>query len=260
LRAARPLLLALAALLIAAAPASSERVQEGDLLGSFNADLRPGALPRTELAPVAVRVAGDFWTTSGNLDDLPQLRRITVGINRQGRLFDRGLPTCRIGQIQPSNEREAQRKCGDAIVGSGHVRLQVRIPGQLPFLVRAKLLAFNGPHRDGRKLILAQAYAHNPPGSFVLTFQVRQKPGLFGTVLSTTLPADAREWAYLTHFDMTLNRRYEYRGQSLAYVSAACGAPAGFDSALFPFARATYAFATGETLSLSVARTCRVAG
>lgn len=80
-------------------------------------------------------------------------------------------------------------------------------------------------------------------------------------MLTTNLPAAARDWAYLTHFDMTLHRRCRcrYRGRERAYVSAACRAPAGFDSALIPFACATYDFATGESLALSVARTCRVA-
>lgn len=51
-----------------------------------------------------------------------------------------------------------------------------------------------------------------------------------------------------------------------SYVSAACTAPAGFDSALFPFAKATDAFGTGQQLSItgqqlsmSVARTSHVA-
>lgn len=89
------------------------------------ARLLPLALPRSAPAPVSVRVAGDFWTASGGLDALPQLRRISVAINRQGRLFDRGLPSCRVRRIQPATEGEARRRCRGAIVGGGHVRLQI---------------------------------------------------------------------------------------------------------------------------------------
>lgn len=233
---------------------------EGDLVVTFDTDLNPSLLPRDAPVPVGVGVAGSFRSASGDTDHLPQLRRIEVAINRQGRLFDRGLPVCRARSIQPASEVNAREVCGDAIIGQGHIVVQVRIPGQLPFLVHTRLLAFNGPRHNGRKLILAQAYARNPPGAFILTFKVSQRKGAFGTVLSTTLPPETRDWAYLTHFDMHLRRLYDYRGRKRSFVSAACQAPAGFDSAIFPFARATYSFANGQRLSLSQAATCRVAG
>lgn len=231
---------------------------EGDLVTRFDGDLSPATLPRATPVPVSVRVAGGVATTSGDPEALPQLQRITVGINRNGKLFDRGLPVCRAGQIQSASEAGARAACGGSIIGSGHVIVQVRIPGQSIFLVHARLLAFNGPRRDGRKLILAQAYGRDPPGAFILTFNVTRRSGTFGTVLSTTLPPPTRKWAYLTHFDMTLHRVYEYHGVRHSYVSAACAAPSGFSSVLFPFAKATYAFATGQRLTMSVARTCRV--
>ena len=78
--------------------------------------------------------------------------------------------------------------------------------------------------------------------------------------MSTTLPDTAQGWAYLTHFDMTLRRLYSYRGARHSYVSAACTAPAGFASAFFPFAKATYGFDDGSRLITSVARRCEVRG
>ena len=244
--------------LCVAAPVLAETNQEGDLRVSFDSGLHPSRLPRRAPAPVAVRVAGNFQELSGDATALPQLQRIVVAINRQGKLFDRGLPTCDVAAIQPASEAAAARECGDAIVGSGHVRLQVRIPTQPPFQVSAKLLAFNGPRSHGRKLILAQAYARTPPGAFVLEFRVSRRKGVFGTVLSTTLPRAARRWAYLTHFDMTLHRTYTYGGKRRSYVSAACSAPARFHTALFPLARATYTFGDGQVLAVPLARTCRV--
>lgn len=252
------LIAATAAVLCLGIPAQAERNGEGDLVVTFDSELHPTELPREAPSPVAVRVAGDVRLAAGSPDQLPQLRRITVAINRQGRLFDRGLPTCKVGRIEPASEKMARRICGGAIVGDGHVVLQARIPTQPIFTVKAKLLVFNGPRKNGQKLILAQAYARSPPGAFVLTFRVHRRRGLFGTVMSTTLPRPTQGWAYLTHFDMTLHRIYRYGGQLRSYVSAACTAPAGFDSALFPFARATYAFATGQSFTTSVARSCQV--
>jgi hypothetical protein len=237
-------------------PARAELSQDGNLLTSFAGRLIPKRLPREAPGPVAVRVDGDVRTLNGAV--LPQLRKISVAINSAGRLFDKGLPICRESEIQPAIQREAKRVCGGAIVGSGHVVLRVRIPEQPPFPVKAHLLAFNGPRRHGHKLILAQAYAREPPGSFVLPFVVRRKGGVFGTTMTTTLPAMARDWAYLTHFDMTLDRRYRYGGKMRSYVSAACAAPVGFRGATFPFAKATYSFDNGQKTTTSLTRTCLV--
>ncbi len=259
MKALRLAVLAAALLLGAAAAARAERNVHDGVEGSFDARLNPASLPREEPAPIAVAVAGDFRPADGGLDQLKQLRRIDVAINREGRIDDRGLPVCRYRWIQPSSPRHARRVCGGALVGKGHVHVQVRLPDQTPYVLRAPLLAFNGPRRDGHRLILAQAYLDEPPASFVITFEVRHKPGLFGTVLSTTLPRAARKWAWLTHFDLSLHRTYSYRGERRSYVSAACAAPAGLRSAVFPFARATYSFAGDAHVSVEASRVCHVA-
>lgn len=249
----------LAVALPLAAPAWAELNKEGDLIVAFEGGQAPSVLPRSRPVPVAVRVAGGIRSATGRDDQLPQLRTIAVAINRQGRLFDRGLPICEVSSIQPSTEEKAREICGEALVGRGRVTVQVRIPTQPPFPVRGRLLVFNGPTREGHKTILAQAYTRSPPGAFVLTFRVsRRAEGAFGTVLSTRLPREAWAWAYLTRFEMSLHRTYEHRGVRRSYVSAACSVPAAFDSAIFPFARATYGFADGRRLSTTVSGRCRV--
>ncbi len=258
MRLARILVVAALLLLFPGVAVRAERTQDGDLIAAFSGRLSPSALPRLTRVPVAVRVAGDVRSATGEFGRLPQLRRIEVAVNGRGRVSSRGLSVCSVREIQPATEAEARKRCRRAIVGSGHVVVQARLPSQRPFFVEAKLLAFNGPRRDGRKLILAQAYAREPPGAFILSFVVKKRPGLFGTTLSTTLPRQARAWAYIAHFDMTLRRTYLYRGVRRSYVSAACSAPRGFDSAIFPFARATYAFSDGRHLVTSIARRCTV--
>lgn len=243
---------------VAPSGAGAEIFQEGNLRASFDGAISPKSLPRSHAAPVGVRVAGKVRSLGGAR--LPQLRTIRVAINEAGRLYDRGLPICRVARIQPATERVARQICGEAIVGDGKVALLVRLSGQRDFLVRGKLLAFNGPRRGKKKLILAQIYSHNPPGSFILTFTVTRRAGVYGTVISTQLPAYARSWAYLTHFEMALRRTYRHAGRQRTYISAACAAPAGFRRIVFPFAKASYGFADGRVLSTSITRICSVAG
>lgn len=249
---------ALGLLVLGAVAANAELVEEDGVIASFEGEITPNHLPRTTLAPVSVRVAGNIKTTEGVR--LPQLRKIAVAINKAGTLYDKGLPTCRVATIQPATEAVAKQRCGDAIVGDGHVTLVVRLPSQADYISRNNLLAFNGPTRKGKKLILAQVYSKNPPGAIILTFSVNKRPGVYGNVIETTLPKYAENWAYLTQFEMTLGRTYRWHGAQRSFISASCAAPAGFPGALFPFGKATYSFAGGEVLSTKINRNCKVAG
>jgi hypothetical protein len=256
MRVARPLAAVTVLALCLCIPAQAEVTEQGNLITTFQGDLAPKTLPRETPAPVAVSVGGDF--KARGTSPLPQLRTISVAINNAGVLDDTGLPICQVAAIQPATEANARALCHKAIVGSGHVTVGVHLENQAPFSVSANLLAFNGPSEGGQKLILAQIYAKNPPGAFVLTFKLKRRPGRFGTVMSTKLPRSAQQWAYLTHFDMTLYRRYRYRGKSQSYVSAACEAPPGFPGAVFPLAKASYGFAGGQHTTTTIVRSCRV--
>jgi hypothetical protein len=252
------LLGALGLLALGAVAADAELVQEDGVIASFEGEISPNRLPRSAPAPVSVRVGGNVKTTEGVR--LPQLRKIAVAINRAGKLYDNGLPTCKVSTIQPATEQVAKQRCGDSIVGDGHVTLVVRLPSQADYISRNNLLAFNGPTRKGKKLILAQVYSKNPPGAIILTFTVNKHPGVYGNVIETTLPKYAENWAYLTQFEMTLGRTYRWHGKQRSFISASCAAPAGLNGVLFPFGKATYSFAGGLVLSTKINRTCNVAG
>lgn len=237
--------------------AQGERVQEGNIAVEFDGGISPHALPRDGDAPVAVTIDSSFQAIDGT-DPPPQLQRISIGINREGRIFDRGLPTCRVRSIQPATIRAARRICGGAIVGSGRVAVRVHLANQSPFTFKGPLLVFNGRRSGGERRLLAQVYGIRPPSAFVLTFKVRRTKGVFGTVIQTTLPKEARDWAYVTNFDMKLRRSYTYQGKRHSYVNAGCPAPDGFTVALFQFARATFEFAGGREVTNELTRTCRV--
>ena len=256
---AAALALALLAVLALAASAAAEKQQSGNLIVGFDGGISPHALPRTEPAPVAVTVDSDFATTDGS-DPPPQLRKISIAINRDGEIYDRGLPTCQVSRIQPSTIAAAKRICGGAIVGSGHVGVRVDLANQQPFTFKGPMLVFHAKRSGGHRRLLAQVYGTKPPSAFVLTFKVVPKHGTFGTVVKTSLPAPARKWAYVTHFDMKLHRLYTYRGVRHSFISAACAAPPGFPGAVYPFARANFGFAGGRAVSTTLVRDCAVRG
>jgi hypothetical protein len=108
-RRASLLIVAAAAIFLVGVPAwAAVRIQDG-LVAKFDGGIHPSRLPRDTSAPVAVHVGGGIEKSSAAAGPLPQLRRITVAINKQGQIFDRGLPTCRVKAIQHSNRAAALR-------------------------------------------------------------------------------------------------------------------------------------------------------
>jgi hypothetical protein len=250
-------LIGAAALLCLASPlASAEVAQKGTLRVIVSGELNPRLLPRSEVAPVAVSFAGRIATTEETAP--PQLRAISIAINRHGHLFHRGLPICHIGEISPASNREAIAACRSSLVGEGRFSSSVRLPEQSPFPSQGKVLAFNG-FLHGKPAILAHIYGTNPaPTSIVLPFRIGTSTGAYGTVLEAFLPRATGDWGYVTGISMTLHRRFSVHGQRRSFISADCPAPPGFPGAVFPLARTSFAFANGKTLTSVLQRTCKV--
>jgi DNA-binding beta-propeller fold protein YncE len=225
---------------------------------SFDGKLTPHVLPRHGTAPVGIVVDAKISATGG--EDPPQLRRITIAINRNGQFTSKGLPVCRIDQIQPSTTAGALAACRRSLVGEGRFSANVKLPEQSPFPSAGKVLAFNGKV-NGRPAILAHIYGTEPaPTSTVLPFLLREGRGTYGTTLEASLPQATGSWGYVTGLRMSLRRQFSYRGHSRSFLRAGCPAPAGFPSAAFPLAKTSFAFAGDLTLDAVLNRTCRARG
>jgi hypothetical protein len=253
------LLAALSLLAVAVvATSSAEIVQKGHLRVAFKGEFSPHALPRQGAAPIAVAIGGRISTTDGKPP--PQLRLISIEINRSGHLSAKGLPICHPDDIQPSTNQGALEACGRSLVGSGSFTANVELPEQAPFPSRGKVLAFAG-EEHGRPVILAHVYGTDPiPTSYTLPFAIGRGHGNYGTVLTASLPQVTADWGFVTGIDLRLNRRFSFQGKRRSYLSAACPAPSGFPGATFPLVRASFAFARGATLTSVLNRACRVKG
>lgn len=235
---------------------ASEVTQRGELRVSFTGSISPRALPRHGSAPVTASVGGQISTVDGS--NPPQLRKIAIAINRAGRFDTTGLPVCRLSSIDPSTSAGALAACRRSLIGQGSFSADVKLPQQSPFPSKGKILAFNGT-LHGRPAILAHIFGEKPvPTSIVLPFAIKSSRGAFGTILEASLPQVTGEWGYVTGVNLRLARRYSYRGHPHSYISAGCPAPAGFPGAVFPFARTSFAFAGGRTLTSTLTRNCKV--
>jgi hypothetical protein len=260
LRKASRRILACTAILFATAAslAHAELTQRGDLFVSFSGGIAPTALPRHSRAPISVRVSGVVRTLSGERP--PALRQIKIAINRDGHLDTRGLPVCRMRQIEASSNEQALLTCGSALVGGGSYLAKTAFPEQLAFPSDGRILAFNSVV-GGRQAILAHIYGTDPvPIVRIIVFYIQHVHGAYGTLLTGALPETINHYGYVKRLSLNLHRDYAYRGQRHSYISAACAAPPGFPRAIFPFAHASMSFADGRTLASTLTRSCKVKG
>ncbi len=234
--------------------AHGERSQHGNLVVSLDGGLSPLKLPRDRLAPVTVRLEGGLQTADGSL--LPRVTRVELGLPKQGVLSTRGLPVCPRGRLHDTKSAEALSACGAALVGWGKLEAQVQLPNQAAFAIHARLLAFNAQVRGHRAVVL-HATATSPPTSVVLPFLLEHRDGRLGTALVANLPPALGPWPHLARFEITLSRRFAYRGRNRSFLSASCPIPRRFTAGFFSFARATFTLADGRRVGTGIPRSCR---
>jgi hypothetical protein len=241
-------------LLSSASLAGAEVAQEGNLRVSFIGGIAPHSLPRQGVAPVKATLSGEIKTTDGLAP--PQLRTMSLAINKNGRLNYRGLPVCHYHQIQPASTNEAIETCPDSVIGKGQFKAHVVLPEQSPFPSSGKVVAFNGTFH-GDHVVFAHVYGTVPlPQSSVLVFRLARASGNYGATLTAELPQVAADWGYVSGVSLSLGRTFHYHGRTRSFLSAGCPAPAGFPGATFVFAKASFGFEDGRTLSSTLTRSC----
>jgi hypothetical protein len=234
---------------------ASEVVQRAGVRVGFKAKLAPKKLPRSAQAAVHFSLAAKITSIDESVP--PQLRRISIEINRNGHINTAGVPRCRIEQVQPSSTQGALEACGRSLVGEGSFAAKVLLNQQAPFPSEGEVVAFNGSWHN-RPAILAHIYGTKPvPTSYTLPFVIRKvAKGNYGTTLEASLPQFTSKWGYVTGISLRLGRGGGHSG----YLTAACPAPKGFSTAVFPLARADLSFGEGgpKSVKQTLTRTCGV--
>jgi hypothetical protein len=252
----RALVLSLS-LLACAATATAEVIQQGGLRITVLAQVKPNKLPRHGSAPIAVFVAGHLQNAEGGIP--PQLQQMRILVNHHGLLQSRGLPVCRIPQIQPASTQRALADCHSALIGSGQFWGNIVLKEQGAYPTQGRLLIFNG-REGGQPVILVHVFTSHPfNSSFVIPFSIRRvSKGPYGTELQASFPQALGEWGYLDRIKLTLRRKYSYRGKELSYFNAGCPAPGHAKRTSFPLAYAEFSFAGRKPMGTSVEKTCAV--
>jgi hypothetical protein len=250
--------LAAAALLALGATAGAELAQNGNIQVVVSGGIFPTRLPRSTPAPVAVQMGAKISTTDKSTP--PELKTIALQINRHGILDTAGLPTCPLAKLDSISSKDARRACGKALVGHGNVTSRVSLPGQGAFATNGPLLAFNG-HYKGHQAVFAQVASGEPlPLTYVIVFEVKKASGLYGSAFVAQMPPIASHYGYISAINLSLKRTFTVGAQKHSFMSADCPALKGVPGAVFPFAKASFGFADGRTVTSTLVRQCKAGG
>jgi hypothetical protein len=181
---------------------------------------------------------------------------IELGLPKQGILDTRGLPVCSPRQLRFATSQDAWRACGPAIVGRGRLRAEAVIPNQPPLEINARMLAFNA-RIGGRRAVVLHAFGEKLPIAVVLSFLIGRGDGRLGTTMVARLPRALGPWPRFAHFEMTLSRRFSYRGRMHSYLSASCPIPPALTAGFFSLARASFTLGGGGEIGTGITRGCR---
>jgi hypothetical protein len=255
----RGLVFVVAALLALAAAAGAWAAVEksGNILVRFNADFSPHSLPRDTPAPIEVTIKGAVTTSDGSHP--PPLQWLEVELNRNGRLYTKGLPSCSPSLLQSTSSDEANSRCGRALVGHGNFSADIALGTNKPVTSAGRILAFNG-RRAGKPALLLHFFG-GVPVRFTLVVPLRighRRDAQFGTVLRARIPKLANGFGSITQIDLSLGRRWTFAGKRRSYLSAACSAPTDFTAVPFSFARARFRFEDRPEIRSTLTRSCRV--
>lgn len=233
---------------VAAASAGGEKpivVRDGDIVMKLNGGAWPKALPKHRLAPVIFRASGQIGTADGTHP--PALREVTLDAGKAGTIEANAFPKCSQGQLEATTTRQAESKCGNAIVGRGEASVEVAFPEQRPFTARGPLVIFNGGQKGGESLLFIHAYIAVPAPTAVITPVVttREHKGPYRLHSVARIPVVAGGAGSATYFSLKIDRR--------GYLTANCGN--GHFSA-----HVTARFAGGSELAGGFQRPCRATG
>ena len=227
-------------------------VRDGNLVIQVEGMISPRALPKSKTAPVSFHGSGSVATADGS--HVPAAQTVDLQIDKHIRIESNGLPSCTVGKIEASSPSEAMKACGTALIGKGTAAAQVQFPESLPFSAKGPLFGFNGPTVGGYPEMLYYVYVNIPaPTALVVVAKVSKDSGNYGYRISMTIPELAGGSGSLTGFELTINRKWTYKGQQLSYLNAEC--PDGHFSN-----QIEAVFGGGTNLNAVVVNSCRSKG
>ena len=202
-----------------AAGESPVSVESEGSLPWFGFGLSPKGLSRTE--PSAAKLDLGFDFERGGFPPATHAP-VSVELDRHLVFSGNGIPACRGLGVQGGVEPAAD--CRESIVGHGREAFAVAFSEAGPRHVSSPIVVYYGGRRDGRTKLYAIG---NPdistPSSLVVEIDLeRIADGRFATEASFRVPRLAGGDGSLAAFELSLHKRFAYRGSRRSFISATC--------------------------------------
>jgi hypothetical protein len=239
-------------------------------------NITPWKLPRDHPAPAALQIG--FQSHAAGEPAIPGIVRLAIDLSRNISLDGQGLPSCSL-ELLRSTDFSPRTTCTRSLVGRGAVTSEIKLPGKAPVMVTGRLLAFYSSNQRGEH-ILARVVTGEPlPLAYVLPFMIVPQRGRFATRLLIRrmrliqgICAPAHPYCFgnpytlegvyghIAAFDLTLQRRFRYRGKSRSFLSASCDIPPELPLFVLPWARVALNYEGGGLAQQITVEMCQGRG
>jgi hypothetical protein len=221
---------------------------------SIDSLISPKKLSKKKLTPGTLKVTTlTTSTTAANGVPSPAIPA-TIDFDKNAVLYTKGLPTCSPTKLQNTSTEAAVQACGNAKIGSGHATALLPVGSQV-YNVEQTVTAFNGVPQGGKPVVILHTYGTTPiQTTLVLVGTVSRfnKEG-YGPRLDLEIPLLAGGSGALKEFQVTINKKWKYKGVKRSFLSAKCPNSKKLK------ARGKFDFRDGESLTAYSKQTCKQA-
>jgi hypothetical protein len=211
---------AVMAVAVSGALAKKITIRSGNLVATFGGGISPKKLPKKERGGLTLKLEGKLETVDKS--HIPPVKTISLDFDKAGRLFTKGLPSCRQGAIESTLTAQAKKVCGKALVGTGRVTADIQFPEQAPFGAGGPLLIFNAS-KGNKQALLLHVHANVPaPTTFVVPVKIKKKGGKFGTNAFIRVPSITNGSGSVTSFRARIGKKWTYKRKRVNLLSAYC--------------------------------------
>jgi hypothetical protein len=191
---------------------------------SMEAAISPKALYKKTSSPGSLFVDVKTGTTNPASPAPSPAVHDVIDFDQNLSLASKGLPTCAAAKIQNTSTEEAERACGNAIIGKGEAT--TLLPLGTLYTAPGKVVAFNGTPQGGKPVVLLHAYVTSPIVTTLVLVGVVSDYGKegYGPRLDVTIPPIAGSSGAITDFKVTIKKSWTYKGKKMSFINAKCPA------------------------------------
>ncbi len=214
--------------------------------------LKPKQLYKKQFTPAALEVTTRLSNSTAKNGVPVPTTNVVLDFDKNTKVFSKGYPTCNASKLQNVSTEIARRECKKAIIGKGHAEALLPVGSQV-FTVQQQVTAFNGVPKGGKPVILLHSYGTTPvQTALVLTGVVSNynKQG-YGPRLDVEVPLIAGGAGALTYFNVTVDKKYNYKGKKVSYIQGKCPANKKLKT------RSVFTFLDGQTSNPTYKASCK---